>query len=510
MQVKQIVLACAAALAVAPAFAAFDPADVGTATKIILSGATAPDGFVKDSVIEMLKPGFKSYRNDDITEAFKYRAWFGAAKAGIPGVAENTPILLVKRSKGGSVWGVDPIARASRIQTLDFGACAVSGVAVVKDANAVYDYHCGVKGLDPDSPDFANAAINNGEISDFGVSDVNPKLFKGPYNVEFGQSQLTETEAAVLTVKPVNTVMMGLVATNAVPLTTRITRADYANMLAGKLYNWTQIDASLTGNNNVVVCRRVNGSGTQASYNWFFNNFPCQSAFAGSLAPADMLNDSEYGIDSGTGTLADPFVILPHDGADGYYTVVNNSTSGDVVNCLKNAQTHQDHTFLGDDGMYYTIKFSNSTDPFKAIGVLSTDSFGKEAGNWSYRHLDGAGSFDVATQASSVGATGIAPSKANLLDGAYDFSVELTMQYRNAAVTNPQGDVVPALSGVKQSFADELIKRSGDPAKIALNSKAKVYAALPDFYNRTGATNAAHVAKGSHQGNMCQPLVRKY
>jgi hypothetical protein len=424
-------------------------------------------------------------------------------------VAENTQIVIVKRSKGGSVWGVDPIARASRIESLDFTACAAGGAA----DGTTYDYFCGVKGKDPDSVDFTNPAVNNGDVSDFGVSDVSPTLFKGPYNVEFGQGQLADNEVAVLSIKPVNTVMMGIVATNDVAATTRITRTDYANMLAGNVYDWTQLDAAAAGNTQVVVCRRVNGSGTQASYNWYFNNFPCQNSFNGTMAPTTMTADSASGIVGGNGTVATPYLIDPTQG----YTVVNNSTSGDVRNCLIKAQTHADHTIKGDDGNYYTIQFGNSVDPFKAIGVLSLDSYNAagtgsgEGTEWRFRMIDGAGTYVPGTDTASVGATGFAPSKANLLSGAYDFAVELTMQYRNATVVNPQGDSVAALTGTKQAFADELIKRSGDPAKIALNSKVKAYAALPDFYNPTAnATNTAHVALASHGGNMCAPLKRLY
>ncbi|MHB1188786.1 hypothetical protein [Thiobacillus sp.] len=521
MKLKQITLAVAATLVAPAAFANVAPESVPGVVKIVLSGATAPDGFVESSVKEMLDPAtIKTYRdNAYATLAFQHRAWYGVAKAGIPGVTAGTPILFVKRSKGGSVIGVDPVARASRIESLDFSACVADGVTVVtKDGDKVYDYFCPTKGLDPDSPDFANPAVNNGVVSDFGVSDVSPAMFKAPYNVEFGQSQLAAAEVSKLTIKPVNTVIMGIVATNDVPLSTVITRADYGNMLMGNLVDWTQIydkdyngfndfdGSAVSGNTNVVACRRVNGSGTQASYNWFFNNFPCESAFAGSKAPASMYTDNASGIVSGSGTELDPFVIDPTLG----YTVVNNSTSGDVVNCLKNAQNHTDHKIKADNGSWYVTKFGNSVNPFKAIAVLSADSYGKESG-WAYRNLYGAGSFAPATQTASASATGIAPSKANLLSGAWDLAVELTMQYRNASVTNVQGDTVSALAGTKKAFADELIKRSGDPAKIDLNSKKQVYAALPDYYDPTvGGVFTAHTALGSHQGNMCQPMVRKF
>ena len=521
MKLKQISLAVAAALLATPAFANIAPETVPGVEKIVMSGATAPDSFVEGSVIEMIDPAtLKTYRDNATAGAFQHRAWFGNAKAGIPGVTAGTPILFVKRSKGGSVWGVDPVARASRIESLDFASC-VAGGAAAGDGGKVYDYFCPVKGLDPVSPDFANPALNNGVISDVGVSDVSPALFKAPYNVEFGQTELAVAEVNRLTILPVNTVIMGLSATNAVPLSTVLSRADYGNMLMGNIQDWGQIyDKDFDGVNDfdgtpvvagangtpVTVCRRVNGSGTQASYNWFFNNFPCESAFSGQIPPADMKANSASGITGGDGSAGNPFTIDPSVG----YTVVNNSTSGDVRNCLKNANAMTDHTIVSDDGFSYTIQFSKSATPVQAIGVLSADSLGKESG-WTFRNIYGAGSYDPKNQVGSAGATGVAPSKANLLSGIWDFAVELTMQYRNVSVTNPQNDVVAPLSGTKLSFVKELIKRSGDPAKIDLNSVKNAYAALPDFYDPyAGGAESAHTAFGSHQGNMCKPYVRKF
>ncbi|MDP2266454.1 MAG: hypothetical protein Q8J70_07890, partial [Thiobacillus sp.] len=138
---KPLVLAMAAALAAPAAFANIAPESVAGVQKIILSGATAPDGFIESSVKEMLDPAtIKTYRDDAAdTVAFQHRAWYGLAKAGIPGVTAGTPILFVKRSKGGSVWGVDPVARASRIESLNFAACKTGGAAA-KDGGKVYDY----------------------------------------------------------------------------------------------------------------------------------------------------------------------------------------------------------------------------------------------------------------------------------------------------------------------------------------------------------------------------------
>ncbi len=506
MQRKTIALACAAlgmgfaSSAFAQTPGPFDTPEV----KVILSGATAPDNFLVTIATGLFQAGFHRYQDNASTatnfgdDGRGHNAFFGRVKtdASIPASLRGRTVLFVKRSRGGSVWGVNPVARAQRIETLD-----ITSTSCVLEASI---YRCNVKGIDPGLPGFT-ASTNAGEPSDFGVSDVEPAMFKGPFNVEFGQSQLSNAEVARMDVKPVNALMMGIVATNGVPDNTPLSRAAYGAMLAGNYQDWSQIDPSLSsGNTQVVVCRRVQGSGTQTSYNWYFNNFPCQTGAGGTVAPKRMLDSAGYRT-AGTGTQADPFIIDPTLG----YTVVENPGSGNVRDCLRTAQNNLDHNFRGDDGFWYRVKFSNTPGtPFRAIGVLSADSASSANPNgngWSFRYLDGAGVFNINTQANAGGSAdkGIAPSKANLVNGSYDFAVELTMQYRKVAVTNEHGDNIAALSGLKRDFANEFIKRAGDPA---FNTNNWV-AALPPTFDPTTSPN---VAKGSRFGNTCSPLQLLY
>jgi hypothetical protein len=475
--------------------------------RVILSGATAPDNFLATIVTQLYEPGFHTYLDDNGTPANfaddgnAWRAWFGKVKStpDIPAAIQGQNILFIKRRRGGSVWGVNPVARAQRIAVIDRNA-----VTCVLNAGT---YRCPIIGIDPGLPGYLNPA-NPGLTSDFGVSDVEPAMFKGPYNVEFGQNQLSAAETARLSVKPVNVIIMGIVATNAVPDTTNISRSDYTAMLSNLYTDWSQVDPTIVGGNTqVVVCRRVQGSGTQTSYNWFFNNFPCQSQFAGALAPARMITESASGITGGTGTQADPFTIDPTAG----YTVVENSGSGNVRNCLAAAQNHTNLDFLHEDGMWYRIQFGNSVDPFRAIGVLSADSASSANpahNGWSFRYIDGAGVYNINTQALASGpGTGVAPSKANLMTGKWDFAVELAMQYRNVQVTNEHGDVILAIGGMKLAFADEVIRRAGDPAFNTVNWTAALPPTFIPVLDANGVpTN--NVARGTRFGNTCSPLQK--
>lgn len=500
MKYTKIAVACGLALAAMSAQAAGPTIPAGTKV-VFLSGASAPDNFLADIASSMMT-GVTAIRSND--SGILHRAYLGKAAAGIPGVAVGTDVLFIKRSKGGSVFGVDPVARAARIETLDLNNC-VAGAAP-------YAWSCGTKGIDPGVVGHETAA-NTGLVADFGVSDVEPALFQEPYNTENGQPALSSAELGVLSNKPVNQIMMGIVATDAVAATTHISRAQYGAMLAGKIDTWEQIDGST---DPVVVCRRVNGSGTQTSYNAFFTGFPCNTASGGYLDTPPATADGSFGFDGAhAGTAADPFIIDPTAGL----TIIENSGSGDVRNCLKAAQAGTDFTVTGSNNQRYKVLFSAVGGASKAIGVLSLDSYNNAntAGSgFTFRHLDGAGTFNGATQTSSAGATGIAPSKANLLAGKYDFVVELSMQARNAAVTNVNGDVVAPITtdSVKNSFYNEFVKRAGSTKYTGNDGVAvapfpttvpNAFASLPQYASY--ATKPAYVSKFSRNGNTCAPLV---
>ena len=497
MQLKKLAAACAVAFAAAPAFATLDPFHPPELT-IYLSGASAPDRFLEAIVTGM----FQGTKGTDwfayASEAtLQQRAFFGRMKTTavdptIPEAISGKKVLFLKRSTGGSVFGVNPVARGEALATImvSRGNCSTTGVP------AGSNYVCPVRGVDPGVGTPAGGEV----VPDFGVSDVGPALFKGPLNVEFGRTQLSPGEVAGMTVKPVNTLLMGYVVTNAIPASTYISKAHYGAMLKGDLVDWRQIDASLApaAGNQVIVCRRVPGSGTQASYNWYFNNFPCTTASiagTGSNEPARM-DDSASGVVSGSGTSANPYVIDPTAG----YTVIENSTSADVRNCLSRAAAGGIHNFRDEQDKWYRVDFG--AGGYGAIGALSLDSLAHARApsvttGWSFRAENGAGAYydsDTGTRlvpTVSAGATGTLPTKQNLIEGRYEFAVELTMQYRN--------DLAP----LKKTFADFFIARAGDPD---FNTAPWVAALPPTYDPRT----TANVAKATRFGNQCAPLQQLF
>lgn len=502
MKLKQSVLAVAMALAAPAAFAVApaSPTDTAGALTIFMSGASAPDEFMESIMTGMLDAGFYKYKAATGGTA-PGRAFLGFVKndASIPASIRGQKVLFIKRSAGGSVWGVNPLARSEPISRL---LAADASCSTAADTDGYYT--CPVVGVDPG----LGTPTGQELVPDFGVSDVAPFMFKEPFNVEFGAGQLTSAEAAGLTVRAVNTLMMGIVATAAVPDSTFLSEADYGAMLSGNITDWSQVGAGAApaGGNQVVVCRRHPGSGTQTSYNWYFNNFPCTgnsavSGVSGATVPARMDASAGFAV-SGTGTSADPFLIDVTAG----YTVLENSGSGDVRKCLKAAQSNTDYTFKGEDGLFYKANFSAAPGPLGAIGVLSLDSqqsTSDGAGSlWTFRTLNGAGSMNagvanvVDETCSSTGTlSGVCPNRSALREGKYAFAAELAMQYRTS------------LGGQKLDFANEFIDRAGDPG-----FQKPWTLALPPVYNpnETVAYDGGAVAKATRFGNMCQPLQKLF
>jgi len=484
---------------------------------IFLTGASAPDNFLETTITSWLATGYVK-----ITDGTSnHRAFVGRLKnaAPVPEAHRGKSIRLIKRSAGGSAFGVGPVGRDEFLTVLDVKNSAGTCTGTTSRTCPTVGTD-GVSGMKPT----------------FGVSDVSPALFKGPLNLEYiaalggTVTPLTSAEQSGMTITPANSLMMGIVATNAVPATTVLTRAVYGDLLRkGGYADWSQVDPALTATGGplaakpgVVVCRRYPGSGTQSSYNWYFGGFPCSlgSVNGNAYAEPKEIGDSAGYDPDGDGlpgnageTGASSATAYTLDVASGV-TVIENSGSGDVRNCLEKANTGGVYTFKNREGKWFKADFGEGG--YGAIGVLSLDSLNnqnkcgytsgvpntspcaastgyneKTVFGWSFRTLDGAGTYTDSNDGTSTspvlssGATGIAPSKANLISGAYDFAAELTFQYKTSKVT-----------GTTKAFVDSLVAAIAAPAG---NTSVWV-AAIPP------ADSGSNTAKASREGNMCSPL----
>ena len=501
MKVTKIALATTMALAAMSAQAASTGIPTTPANIVFIAGASGIDGYMGAAASSLINVTARVSSPNSI-------AWYGTTKAAWGTLASGSEILLIKRSAGGSAMGVMPLGAQTKIN-----------VPVWTDGTNVNS----TSWTTTDTTDV------NGLIPDIGVSDVEPALFKG-WNLEFGYSPLTSTQAAGLTSNAWAVLAEGIVATKAVADSTVLSNNFIREALSGHYQDWSAADGS---SDPMIICRRIQGSGTQAAYNSYFQGFPNSSAYNGyANSTAAVTTDSfGYGVSSaglGTKNGSSALNAIGIDPSAGF-TVFEADGSGDVRKCLQAAQLHLDVALKGRDAKYYNLKFSKLTKASKAIGVLSVDSYTKTStstvrtvdgngvassnadntGEYTFRFLNGNGTYDVINQSvTTVGglaaSTGVAPSRANILTGAYDFVVEPTMQYKTSAVK-------PFIADATTGFYTRLITLLGDPADMETNSTNNTtplaYAALPTLYTKTNDSASTRlVVDLTHQGNTTAPL----
>jgi hypothetical protein len=313
--------------------------------------------------------------------------------------AVGTLIFVNKREAGGSILGVNPIALnapQNAMQVTAASSCVATGLAA--DVNSAA-YTCG------------QVALQNGHA---GISDVEPARFSDvvtvdgvdvPVNLPPGNDDsgapwavLTTAQINALDVAAVNQTLFGIavniplrnalqqaqglnVGSDAAADMPSMPRAFYAGAISGFVQggspnaNWKTL-TGIAGDEakQVNICRRVNGSGTQASSNLFFlESATITSDANGMLFPL-----------SATGALA----------VNGTIAVLEGSGTGNVETCLTN-------TTVANGGGY-------------AMGVVS---FEVDPGTKAYRF---------------VKIDGAAPDKALARIGGYPFLYSASMQFKKS------------------------------------------------------------------------------
>lgn len=474
---------------------------------LFISGASAVQkGFT--SIISTLIPGTKVYFSDkngkDTTSSVtplpnnvhNYEAVAGLLDSNVGGPWAGQNVIIVYRVAGGSVWGVNPVARGEAIESLNVtsGGCGDGGYAAATGAAATdVAFVCPV-----------TDALNY-KVPDAGISDVAPALFKQPFNTEgepgFEKTQLTEAELAVFSNtaynSPLYSLAFGIPVTNNVNV--NLNKAKVAAIMSGAVSTWDKVDSSLAGD-DIVICRRVLGSGTQAVENMYFGNFPCGPS--NSPAARDINEAFDPAAEwTWTDTSVNPAKVYSGTGKytiganTGTTVVVENSSSGDVRTCLDKAVSGGSYVTKNRDGtdQYHLVEF---TGTHKAIGVLSMDSLSSSkttanGGKWQFRSLDVDGTYTAGGVAS--GTAGRYPSQANLINGTWDMQGWISF---NTPARTESNDA-------KIAMITKIIAAAKDPAKLAAAGLTSFAAALPG-----GAYSGTNVQKVGYQdGNQCSPLT---
>ena len=472
MKIRSIAFAALAALS-GQAFA-LSPAQVADAAtvKVYMSGASALRNVIGGLFTQHCEADLDVYYSGAGTfggTAFSangdaHRVYTCTMKGSSP-ILAGKKVALFKSDIGGSGQGVFPVyfggAEGAMRSFLSVSTCGS------RSAN-VPNYVC---------------TGEQQQVPMAGVSDVEPGMFKGintpTDDPNYPQGGLSDSQLGELTVTPLFQTVFGVAVNKSLrdAMQTKqglvagseaeadrpsISVAEAASYFGGLLVDpangmgWQPLVSASDSKkaSRVNVCRRVQGSGTQASANAFLNGFPCNSA-SGSIA------DKTYS-DSGLSN------AVSSVGPSGSLFVFEGSSTGNVISCLGAAE---------DTAAY-------------AIGHVSKEN--NEAGSkWRHVKLDG-----------------IAPSRDNVKAGKYGYFFESTMQWHTSHVAS--------LSNDQQDFIAQFAAEAGKPASLAKLAAATQngVAALPDSYaGAYGVGTTDEINFGSRVtrgGNSCAvPFIAK-
>lgn len=492
---------------------AADPVEL----EITISGATAQDNGFAGVFANLCTSGTLSVYTDRCTSSgdtsnncgssaprqpgSSYMAYFCEMTPGtVPGLSSATNVLVRKRAAGGSGFGVQPVADATPIaqMVLNSTNCKTTATADV--------YKC------------SNAVTEN-VVSDAGLSDEEPSLFVEP-NVPSGFAAVTPTQIGRLNAAPVAALTFGIPVTNALYAALQqaqgldadldndgvfegqsetataaeieanmpsLTREQVAALMKGSITSWANIfynGTALTSvgggipapaDSRVTICRRVNGSGTQAQMNALFLNVPCSTA--AEFAATD--NTGCTNTTGGQGTL--PFCTL--GGAYKGYADLRGVTSGQAI-VHENSGSGNVDTCLGD------LQNANRW----AIGLQSLE---KKSSSYSFIKLNG-----------------VSPTLENVATGNYMDWAATSMQWRNQTVSGiaaPAGDELAVLTTLRTEFANPSVLDSlndsftpsfGAAGFLSLNGSTRPFNVNAPVmqYTRGASTCNVQKARGAVDG----------
>ena len=472
MKIRCIAAAALASLA-GQAFA-LSPAQVADAStvKMYVSGATALRNIIGGLFTQHCSTDLDVYYSAANTSfggvpftaaGDAHRVYACTMKADSP-ILPGKKVAFFKSDLGGSGQGVYPVyfggADGATRTYLSLASCSTR-------AASVPNYTC---------------STEQTQVPMGGVSDVEPGLFKG-INVpgddpNYPQDGLSADQLAALDSAPVFQLVaavavnkslrdamqtkQGLVAgSDAEADRPSISQAEATSYFTGSLAapaegkGWQIIvganDAKAA--TRVNLCRRVNGSGTQAMANAFIVQFPCNSA-AQTPATADFSDPPRANLAGNAGPAGNLFVF-------------EGSTTGNVISCLAAAE---------DNAAY-------------AIGHVSKENNElATASKWRHVKVDG-----------------IAANRDNVKNGKYGYFFESTMQWHTGRFAS--------LSQDQQDFLTQFRATASQPdslAKLASANQQGV-AGLPDSYAGAFGTGTANeIAFGSRVsrgGNSCNPVI---
>lgn len=493
MKLKAIVAVCALAFA-GQAFAVGPtPAQAAASTvQLFVSGSSALQNSVGQIANGLFAAGTLTVFKDE-NNGKDFRAYAGTFAATAPGGLAGKTGILYNTAKGGSFAGVIPVATAGTVGKINMTTCgaAATGTDGVTGAPV---WTC--------PSNTTNAVV---AVPDAGLADVEPALFTG-INVPAGTAAVTPAMVAALTTTSSLAVPMGIIV-NPASLVTDLTKPQVTSVMAGVVPDFSLIVPTAKPG-NLVVCRRVAGSGTQAAINASFFGYPCSSA---QQVPATYASTSAV-----TGV-----------------TVIENSSSGALAACMAAAQ-------LGTKVGGWTINITNGTiantgtvaNPTgvdathitlaagtPAIGLMGVD---RPAATVKNNGINGSSAdtvvggvvtvpgVAVSESYNFISIGGVAPTNENASTGLYDVVVNNSWNKRTGIVAG-----IAPLALDQLAFYDALVAKSGDPlilgpTKVPAMPGVLALANVP--YDPTptvvGGTILANPVMRVSKANTCQPAAQ--
>ncbi len=429
------ILATACLAANAYALSPTDSPDI----EIFMSGASAQDNNIEALFGQLCVAGtLDIFRDNSANPGSAHRAFFcNINSSQVPGLSLTNPaVLFHKRSAGGSAQGVNPVIDGAPIAAMVINNNNCTQVGVTNE------WLCTIN--------IAGDLMQ--VVSTAGVSDVNPEMFVGvntpagfdPVDPVVVANTMDVTGAAALVFGiPVTTGLRdalqeirinagqlpaGCIGINNKRCMPSLSRHQIASLFSGQIQNWDQIVTTnhvgtpftqavstvpAPTNNQVAICRRVNGSGTQAQFNAKFLNNPCT---ASAVPPASVSNP-----------VNGPIVIL-------------NSGAGDVDLCLNDFNNGTNLTGANP-----------SSAKFWAIGVQSTEKNANIANDYRFIRIDG-----------------IPPTIKTAARGTYLDWVELTYQWKKPGQPN-------APSANQLAILEKVASDAGSPSILAAVNESEFF-----------------------------------
>jgi hypothetical protein len=277
---------------------ALTPANLPADLELSIGGASAQDLGLREVVTSLCDDTVHSYSETGSIPGKDYTSFFCTmSSAKVPGFpAGGLKVLVHKRSRGGSAYGVGPVEANSSVA---HAKVANDGTCTVFAGN---NYKC---------------TTTVSTTIDAGISDVEPGMFRGVNLLEVGvngvlagdpgTTPLTSTQLNRLDKAPVAALTFGPVVTtnlrNALQVAQfgagnacvgadteacmpSLSKTQIASLFAGTIANWDEFRVGNTPLSQVSgviapvatdvhVYRRVAGSGTQSVANYSFLNQPC-------------------------------------------------------------------------------------------------------------------------------------------------------------------------------------------------------------------------------------------